>query len=87
MFINNLSLTNSITLQVVARIWHNARPRKVGTLIWLTLNQGLPIGTWLQVMGDALPSHGGETQVRVSQSQVAELGLGSTLPASNSRKG
>jgi hypothetical protein len=36
---------------------------------------------------DALPSHGGETQVRVSQSQVAELGLGSTLPASNSRKG
>ncbi len=37
--------------------------------------------------GDALPSHGGETQARVSQSQVAELGLGSTLPASNSRKG
>ncbi len=36
---------------------------------------------------DALPSHGGETQVRVSQSQVAELGLGSMLPASNSRKG
>jgi len=36
---------------------------------------------------DALPSHGGETQARVSQSQVAELGLGSTLPASNSRKG
>jgi hypothetical protein len=36
---------------------------------------------------DALPSHGGETQVKVSQSQVAELGLGSTLPASNSRKG
>jgi hypothetical protein len=42
----------------------------------------------LLVLGhDALPSHGGETQVRVSQSQVAELGLGSTLPASNSRKG
>ncbi len=36
---------------------------------------------------DALPSHGGETQVRVSQSQVAESRLGSTLPASNSRKG
>jgi hypothetical protein len=36
---------------------------------------------------DALPSHGGETQVRVSQSQVTELGIGSTLPASNSRKG
>jgi len=40
-----------------------------------------------EMLGDALPSHGGETQVRVSQSQVAELGLGSTLPASNSRKG
>jgi len=50
-FINNLSLRNSTTPQVVARIWHNAHPRKVGTLIWLTLNQGLPIGTWLQVMG------------------------------------
>jgi hypothetical protein len=36
---------------VVARIWHNSRPRKVGTLIWLTLDQGLPTGTWLQVMG------------------------------------
>ncbi len=39
------------------------------------------------IITDAFPSHGGETQVRVSQSQVAELGLGSTLPASNSRKG
>jgi hypothetical protein len=36
---------------------------------------------------DALPSHGGETHLRVSQSQVAELRLGSTLPVSNSRKG
>jgi hypothetical protein len=37
--------------QVIARIWHNARPKKVETLIWLTLNQGLPVGTWLQPMG------------------------------------
>jgi hypothetical protein len=36
---------------MIARLWHNARPRKVGTLIWLTLNQGLPVGTWLQLMG------------------------------------
>jgi hypothetical protein len=36
---------------------------------------------------DALPSHGGETHLRVSQSQVAKLKLGSTLPAFNSRKG
>jgi hypothetical protein len=50
-FIDNLNLKNSSTSQVVARIWHNSRPRKVGTLIWLTLNQGLPTGTWLQVMG------------------------------------
>jgi hypothetical protein len=50
------------------------------------------IGNWRSItllgsLYDALPSHGGETQVRVSQSQVTELGLGSTLPASNSRKG
>jgi hypothetical protein len=50
-FINDLNLKNSTTSQVVARIWHNARPRKVGTLIWLTFNQGLPTRTWLQVMG------------------------------------
>ncbi len=50
-FINDLDLRNSTTSQVVAKIWHNACPRKVGTLIWLTLNQGLPTGTWLQVMG------------------------------------
>jgi hypothetical protein len=23
----------------------------VGALIWLTLNRGLPVGTWLQTMG------------------------------------
>jgi hypothetical protein len=50
-FINNLNLKNSSISQVVARIWHNSRPRKVGTLIWLTFNQGLPTRTWLQVMG------------------------------------
>ncbi len=40
-----------MTAQIVARIWHNARPRKVGALIWLTLNRGFPVGTWLQTMG------------------------------------
>jgi hypothetical protein len=50
-------------------------------------NEKLFIKQILDVSSDALPSHGGETQVRVSQSQVAGLGLGSTLPASNSRKG
>ncbi len=54
-FIQGLNLRNSTTTQVIARIWHNARPKKVGTLIWLTLNQGLPIGTWLQLMG--IPPH------------------------------
>jgi hypothetical protein len=33
------------------------------------------------------PKSRGETHLRVSQSQVAELRFGSTLPASNSRKG
>jgi hypothetical protein len=50
-FIQGLILRNSTTIQVIARIWHNARSKKVGMLIWLTLNQGLPVGTWLQLMG------------------------------------
>jgi len=50
-FIQRLNLQNFIVTQVMARIWHNSRPRKVGTLIWLTLNRGLPVGTWLQCMG------------------------------------
>jgi hypothetical protein len=32
-FVNDLDLRNSTTSQVVTRIWHNTRPRKVGTLI------------------------------------------------------
>ncbi len=50
-FIQGLSLKNTTTQQAIARIWHNSRPKKVGTLIWLTLNQGLPMGSWLQIMG------------------------------------
>lgn len=50
-FIKGLNLQNTSTSQAIARIWHSARPRKVGTLIWLTLNQGLPIGSWVQLMG------------------------------------
>jgi hypothetical protein len=37
-FIQGFNLRKSTTPQVIARIWHNARPRKVGALIWLTLN-------------------------------------------------
>jgi hypothetical protein len=50
-FLEELNLRNSSTAQLTARIWHCARPRKVGTLIWLTLNKGLPVGTWLRTMG------------------------------------
>ncbi len=46
-FIQDLGLCNLTVAQIVARIWHNARPRKVGALTWLTLNNGLPVGTWL----------------------------------------
>ncbi len=49
--IQRLNLKNSIVTQVMARIWHNSRPRKVDTFIWLTLNRGLSVGTWLQCMG------------------------------------
>jgi len=54
-FIQGLNLRNSTMPQVIAKIWHNSHPRKVGTLIWITLNQGLPVGTWLQHMG--IPLH------------------------------
>ncbi len=50
-FLKDLNLRNTSTAQLTARIWHNTRPRKVGTLIWLILNRGLPVGTWLQIMG------------------------------------
>jgi hypothetical protein len=49
-FIRGLNLRNTTTNQAIARIWHNSRPKKVGTLIWLTLNQGLPVGSWLKLM-------------------------------------
>ncbi len=44
-FIQNLNLRNSTVARTVTRMWHNARPRKVGALTWLTLNNGLPVGT------------------------------------------
>jgi hypothetical protein len=44
-FLQGLNLQNTTNSQMIARLWHNARPRKVGILIWLTLNQGLPVGT------------------------------------------
>jgi hypothetical protein len=50
-FIQRLNLQNSTVTQVIAKIWHNSRPRKVGTFIWLILNRGLLVGTWLQCMG------------------------------------
>jgi hypothetical protein len=50
-FIQGLNLKNSTTIQVIEKIWHNVCPRKVGTLIWLTLNQGLLVCTWLHLMG------------------------------------
>jgi hypothetical protein len=50
-FVQHLNLRNSTVAQVIARMWHNARPHKVGALTWLVLNNGLPVGTWLQIMG------------------------------------
>jgi len=54
-FIQRLNLQNSTITQVIAKIWHNFRPRKVGTLIWLTLNRGLSVGTLATMHGD--PPH------------------------------
>jgi hypothetical protein len=53
-FLDDLNFRNTSSAQMTARIWHNARPRKVGTLIWLILNKGLLVGSWLQQIG--LPS-------------------------------
>jgi hypothetical protein len=50
-FFKDLNMRNTSTAQLTARIWHNTRPRKVGTLIWSILNRGLPVGTWFQIMG------------------------------------
>jgi hypothetical protein len=50
-FVQQLNLHNSTVAQVIARMWHNARPRKVGALTWLILNNGLLVGIWLQIMG------------------------------------
>jgi hypothetical protein len=57
-FIQRVYLHNSMVAQVIARLWHNARPRKVDALIWLTLNNELPVGTWLQKMGIPAPCKG-----------------------------
>jgi len=54
-FIQGRGLRNTSTQQAIAKIWHNSRPKKVGTLIWLTFNQGLPVRSWLQIMG--IPPH------------------------------
>jgi len=50
-FVQHLNLRTTTIAQIIARMWHNARPRKVGALTWLILNNGLPVGTWLQIMG------------------------------------
>jgi hypothetical protein len=50
-FVQLLNLQNSTVAQIIAMMWHNARPRKVGVLTWLILNNGLPVDTWLQIMG------------------------------------
>ncbi len=36
--IQSLNLRNTSTPQAIAIIWHSARPRKVSTFMWLTLN-------------------------------------------------
>jgi hypothetical protein len=59
-FIQRLNLCNSTVVQIIARMWHNTCPRKVGALTRLTFNNGLPVGTWLQMMGIQAPCKGYE---------------------------
>jgi hypothetical protein len=58
--IQRLNLCNSTVAQIITRMWHNAHPRKVGAFTWLTLNNGLSVGTWLQTMGIQAPCKGCE---------------------------
>jgi hypothetical protein len=44
-FLQGLNLRKTTNSQMTARLWHNARPHKVGMFIWLTLNKGLSVGT------------------------------------------
>jgi len=64
-FLDDLNLTKTSSVQMTTRIWHNARPRKVGTFIWPILNKGLPVGSWLQQID--LPS-----QCKVCDSNLEE---------------
>ncbi len=65
-FLDDLNLTKTSSAQMTTKIWHNVRPRKVGTLIWLILNKGLPVRFWLQQIG--LPS-----QCKVCDSNLEEF--------------
>jgi hypothetical protein len=56
-FIQQLNLNNLTNCHVLVRIWHSSRPRKVGTLIWLTLNRGLPADSLLALGSNAWGSH------------------------------
>jgi hypothetical protein len=50
-FIQEMNLITIFYQQIPARFWHNARPKKVGTLIWLIFNKGFFMGSMFQRIG------------------------------------
>jgi len=45
-FIQEMNLITIFYQQILAKFWHNAKPKKVGTLIWLIFNKGFLMGSW-----------------------------------------
>ncbi len=46
-FIQEMNLITIFYQQILAKFWHNVKPKKVGTLIWLIFNKGFFMGSWL----------------------------------------
>ncbi len=46
-FIQEMNLITIFYQQILAKFWHNVKPKKVGTLIWLIFNKGFLMGSWL----------------------------------------
>ncbi|KAG0595718.1 hypothetical protein M758_UG191600 [Ceratodon purpureus] len=49
--LRSLGYTRPQISKVVARLWHPWVPRKICSMHWLILNEGLPIGTWRHKAG------------------------------------
>lgn len=49
--LSNLGYTGVQRKNFYQELWHRWVPRKVGTMIWLTYNEGLPLAEWRKTIG------------------------------------